>query len=108
MGMNRIPEATTFALEMARAALPQIPGPYRLTGMWMHMDMQMGDDRQRSVALRIRIHGVDSAINAHCHVHKEHDEWTFGDCTVTLDDVPNQSWFFNCRRNGTMMEATLA
>jgi hypothetical protein len=48
MGTNRIPEANTFALKMARAARPQIPGSFHLCGMWMHMDMQIGDDLHRS------------------------------------------------------------
>jgi hypothetical protein len=107
MGEHRIPEATTFALEMARTALWQIPAPHDFSGMWMHMDMQMGDDRFRSVSLRIRIHGVESQINAQCHVQKEHNEWAFGDCTITLDDIPGESWFFKCRREVNRMTATL-
>lgn len=107
MGTTRITESTMFAYEMARAALPQILSPSGLSGIWKHMDGHTNHNQSPSIMLRLRVHGVASAVHIACNIHKQDDGQIQGDCTVTLDDHPGRSWSFRCRRTGNTLQTTL-
>jgi hypothetical protein len=110
MGTQRIPEARTFAIEMARAVLPQIPD-HDVSGMWQDAevrDAQNGGDDSRIVLLTIRFPSQPGFVAAHCHVNREGGRWAHGDCRITFNGTTEPSWFFNCRAVNGAMEATLA
>jgi hypothetical protein len=99
-----------FAIEMVRSALqnPAIPICYNLRGLWMHMDMQMGDARYKSVQLLFKIHDAPSQVEAECNISSEDGAWVRGSCTITLIDLePTVAWSFNCEVRDNQIVAIL-
>lgn len=99
MGKLRITASKAFTLEMVRTALlsSAIPSQYRLTGMWMSMDMEMGSDSFKRVVIMLLIRGVTSRVEAFCNIENDGDGWVRGTCRIELVDDRSRAWEFHCQ-----------
>jgi hypothetical protein len=99
-------DSVKFALRMVRRSLPQTPTGLDMDGLWMHLDMEMGDGHHRAVLLDISIHGSPHTVTASCSVIRDEatGEWYSGSCQISLSDVPSEIWSFNCElQDGTLV-----
>lgn len=109
-----ISKSVSFAIEMVRVALCNIPTDVRLRGIWMQtnmiIDVSMNERCMiRNVSLAILI-DPDIWVSANCTVKGAFGKWTSGDVKVSIlgkrpyCDRIVPSWKFHCELNNGQLD----